>query len=89
MIPILAASTYPVSSEHFLARDDVAQVGFAVLLVVHCEEGLAVAGTASVVDVEHHVTVVDQRLRECEIADLRLSARSAMNKYNCRRLRGG
>ena len=75
------------ADQHPLARDDVAQIGLAVLPVVHREEGLAVAGAAAVVDVEDHVAVVHQRLRQGEVADLRLAARPAVHQHDRRRLR--
>ena len=77
------------AGQHPLARDHVAEVGLAVLPVVHGVEGLAVAAAAAVVDVEDHVAVVHQRLDQGEIAHLGLASGPAVDHDDGRRLRLG
>ena len=57
-----------------------------MLPVVHREERLAVARAATVVDVVHDVAMVDERLRQREVADLRLATGSAVDQDKCRSL---
>src|SRR3546814_14366022 len=69
-----------------LRVDDVLQVHFAVLPVVHVEEGLAVAGRAAVVGREHRVAVVHQVLDGGGVAGAALAARAAVHPYQRRHL---
>lgn len=64
----------------FAAGDDVAQIGLAVALVVHVEEGLAIAGTAPVVGAQHSIAVVHQVLDHGRIAATGLAARPAVHQ---------
>ncbi len=65
-----------------LAMDDVVEIDFAVLLVVHVEEGLAVARRAAVVHAQDGVAVVGEVLVHRRITLAVLTAGSAVNVHD-------
>src|SRR3546814_17914231 len=82
-----AIGVNPVERGEVLLRvDDVLQVHFAVLPVVHVAEGLAVAGRAAVVGREPRVAVVHQVLDGGGVAAAALAARATVHPYQRRHL---
>ena len=70
--------------QHVACGNHIIQVAFAMAAVISRIEGLAVAGTAAVVDVEDRVAVVDQVLVQRRVPDPRLAAGSAMDAHQHR-----
>src|SRR3546814_15091029 len=65
--------------EHPLGRNDVVEIGIAMLVIVEMIEGPARPLAAAIVDLEHHIAVIDEILRQRAIADGAFVARAAVD----------
>src|SRR3546814_5839730 len=52
--------------QHLFRRNDIVEVGVAMFVIVEVIEGTARSAAAAIVDLEHHIAVIDEILRSEE-----------------------
>src|SRR3546814_3003135 len=56
--------------QHLFRRNDIVEVGVAMFVIVEVIEGTARSAAAAIVDLEHHIAVIDEIRSEEQAAEL-------------------